>query len=144
MMVVESGTGLRVVDANKKTQTGTVVERILTSHVCQVESVLHDVNAQHALQTYGRTPTACLGIVGLNDDAQRSPRNNGLHRLQELIASGELAVVGLLHVPELTIVGQGISPLDAMSYSSTHRRDEYFTPFDTEGDASRKDFGIIN
>jgi hypothetical protein len=81
------------IDAHEAAQAGTVVQRLLTSQVSQVEPVLDEVDAQHALQTDGRAPVAGLGVVRFDDFAQCRPRHDGIHGLKELVSPCGLAVV---------------------------------------------------
>jgi len=85
---VRSGTRSRPqVDAHEATQRRAVQQRILAGLVGQIESVLHDVHAQHALQPDRWTNVARVWAVPLDHLAQCLPRNDLLHRLQESIGS---------------------------------------------------------
>ena len=59
------------INPHEAAQAGAVVQRFFADQVGQVEPVLDEVNAQHALQTNGRAAIACLGVVRLDDFAQR-------------------------------------------------------------------------
>jgi hypothetical protein len=85
------------VDANEAPQSRAVQQRFLAGLIGQIEPVLHEVHAQHALQPNGRAPVAGLGVMGLNHAAQLSPRNQLLH-LEELVAARGLSVLLVLLV----------------------------------------------
>ena len=74
------------VNADEAAQAGTVVEGFLTRQVGEVEPVLDEVDAQHALQSNGRTPIASLGVVRCDFFAQRRPGHQRLHGLEEFVA----------------------------------------------------------
>jgi hypothetical protein len=91
--------------------------------------MLDEVNAQHALQTNRWTAVACLGLVGINDHAQRCPWDYDLHRLQAIIAPSGLAVVLrrfvgrhgqglLLHLCALRVSNSYASRRPVWTYSS--------------------------
>jgi hypothetical protein len=80
------------VNADKVAKACAVVQGFLTKEVSQVEPILDEVDSQHALKPNRRSLFSCLGIVGFDDDAQRNLWKDGLHRLQELVAPGGLAV----------------------------------------------------
>ena len=70
-----------------------VVQGFFAGQIRQVEPVLNEVDAQHALQTNGRTSVAPFWVVGFDDFTQCRPRHDGLHGLEELIAPRRLAVM---------------------------------------------------
>jgi len=80
------------VNAHKTAQAHTVVQRLFTSQVCQVELVTDEVDAQHALQPDGGTTIAGLGVERFDHLTQGSPGNDGLHRLEKLVAPRGFAV----------------------------------------------------
>ena len=80
------------VDAHEAAQRGAVEQRFLTRLVGQVEPVLHEVHAQHALQPNGRPSVASLRIVRLDHLAHRLPRHDLIHRRQKHIAPGRPTV----------------------------------------------------
>ena len=79
-------------------QREAVEQGVFARLVAQVEPVLHEVHAQHALQPDLRAAAAGLGVVRLDDAAQLQPRNDLLHRCQEGITPGRLAVPLVLRV----------------------------------------------
>jgi hypothetical protein len=79
------------VDAHEATQAGDVVQRFFHGVVGQVEPVLQQVNAQHAFQTERRASIASLRVVRLDHRAQRCPRNDGIHRIEKVLALGASA-----------------------------------------------------
>jgi Reverse transcriptase (RNA-dependent DNA polymerase) len=81
------------VDADECTQCRRVVQGFFAGHVSQVEPVLQQVNAQHALQTDRRAAVAGLGVVRLDQSDQIGPRHQGLHLGQEGIAPRWLPVL---------------------------------------------------
>ena len=58
------------INTGKAAQAGAALEGFLTGQIGQVEPVLDEVDAQHALKTNGRTAIAGLGVVRLNHLAQ--------------------------------------------------------------------------
>ena len=59
------------IDAHEAAQAGAVVQGLLAGQIGQVEPVLDEVDAQHALQANRWTAIAGLGIVRLNHFTQR-------------------------------------------------------------------------
>jgi hypothetical protein len=53
------------VNAHEAAQAGTVIQGLLARQIGQVEPVLDEVDAQHALQSNGRAAVASLGVVRL-------------------------------------------------------------------------------
>src|SRR5512133_1671960 len=92
-IVVASATGSRPSNAHKVAQAGAVVQGFLTGQIRQVEPVLDEVDAQHAFQTNGWASVARFGVVGLDNFTQLSPWHDGLHGLEELVATRRLAVM---------------------------------------------------
>ena len=80
------------VNAYEAAQAGTVVQGLLTCQVGEVEPVLDEVNTQHALQTNGAAPITGLGIVRGNLLAQRWPRHQRIHGLEEFVTPRGFAV----------------------------------------------------
>jgi hypothetical protein len=80
------------VDAHEAAQAGAVVQRFLAGLVGQVEPMLDEVDAQHALQPNRRASTDALGVMRPDHVAQRCPRHDRVHRRQELVAPRGLAV----------------------------------------------------
>lgn len=68
--VVASDMGARPRSIPTAAKAGAVVERLLACQVSQIEPMLNEVNAQHALPTNGRTALASFGVMGLDDFAQ--------------------------------------------------------------------------
>jgi hypothetical protein len=79
------------IDAHEVAQAGAVVQRFLHGVVGQVEPVLQQVDAQHALQPDRTAAVAGLGVVRLDDRAQGSPGHDGVHGLQKVLALGAAA-----------------------------------------------------
>jgi hypothetical protein len=88
------------VDAHEAAQCRAVEQRVFAGLVCEVEPVLHEVHAQHALQPDGRASVAGLGVVRLDDFAQGLPGHDLLHGGQEGVMPGGPAV--LLEAVQLT------------------------------------------
>lgn len=95
------------IDVHKAAQPRAVEQGFLTGFVGQVEPVLHEVHPQHAFEPDRWAPVAGLGVVRLNDRAQRLPRHDLFHRRQERIALGRLAV-GLESVALIGCHRQGL------------------------------------
>ncbi len=55
--------------------------------------MLDEVDAQHALQSNGRTPIAGLGVVRCDFFAQRRPGHQRIHGLEEFVAPRRLTVL---------------------------------------------------
>ncbi len=81
------------VDAHEPSQGRAIEQCVLARGVGQVEPLLHEVHAQHALQSHRRAAVAGLGIVRLDDRAQLGPRHDLFHRRQEHVAPRRLAVL---------------------------------------------------
>ena len=64
------------------------MERLFNCVVGQIEPVLQQVDAQHALQPNGPPPVAGLGVVRLDHSTQGRPRHDGIHRIEEVLALG--------------------------------------------------------
>lgn len=81
------------VDAHHEAvQRRAVQQRFLTGLIGQIEPVLHEVHAQHALQPHGQAPVARLGVVRLDHSTQLLPRHDPFHRRQKLVALGRATV----------------------------------------------------
>lgn len=82
------------VDADKLSQRAGIVEGFLGRRIRQVEPVLDEVNAQHALDA-NRAPACALGfgIERIDNGGQFLPRDDGFHLLQELLLAGFLPVL---------------------------------------------------
>jgi hypothetical protein len=80
------------IDTHEAAQRGAVQQRFFAGLVGQVEPVLHEVHAQHALQPHGRAPVARLGVVQFDQLTQLAPRHDLVHRGKEHIAIGRSAV----------------------------------------------------
>jgi hypothetical protein len=91
------------VDAHEAAQRRRVVKRFFARLIGQVEPVLQQVDAQHALQADGWPPASGLGVVRLDQPYQPPPRHQRLHLGQEHIAPRGLAV---LLEPRRTIGGR--------------------------------------
>ena len=63
------------IDANESAQRRRVVQRLLARRIGQVEPVLQQVDAQHALQPDGRAAVAGLGVLSRNRRKFRQPIN---------------------------------------------------------------------
>ena len=81
------------VDAHKLAHRDRLVEGLLHGRIGQVEPLLHEVHAQHALQPHRRAPVARLGIDRLDERAQRRPRHHRVHLGQKCCAAGGLGVL---------------------------------------------------
>ncbi len=79
------------VDANESTQCRRVVQRLLARGVGQIEPVLQQVDAQHALQAHGRAAVAGLRVMRLDQRHQPIPRHDRLHLGQKCVAARGLA-----------------------------------------------------
>jgi len=79
-------------DAYEAAQCGAVEQRILAGFIGEIEPVLHEVHAQHALEPDGRSAIAGLGVVRLDHLAQLSPRNDLVHRRKKYVALGRSAI----------------------------------------------------
>lgn len=79
------------VNTDEAAQAGTVVQGLFARQIGQVEPVLQEVDAQHALKANGRAAVACFGVVRLYHLAQSGPWHYCLHGPQELFASGGFA-----------------------------------------------------
>jgi len=92
------GVGYRLapqVDAREGAQCQRVVQRLFAGQVGQVgqiEPVLQQVDAQHALQPDGPAAVAGLGIVRLDQSHQPCPQHQALHLGQERVPPRRLAV----------------------------------------------------
>lgn len=75
------------INAHKATQAGAVIQSLFASEVGQIESVLHEVNPQHALQTSRRATVAAFRVIRFDYRAQFGSRNNHVHRVKKLVAS---------------------------------------------------------
>jgi hypothetical protein len=79
------------VDAGELANRHRLVQRLLNGRITEVEPVLQEVNAQHALQPHGRSAAACLRVVRLEQGAQIGPGQHRIHLGQELGSLGLLA-----------------------------------------------------
>ena len=85
------------VDAHEPANRLAVVNRVLDPLVRQPQAVLHDVHAQHALQTHRRTtPSAALGIVQLDRGHQLAPRRHHLDLAEQPVPSGHTLLARVL------------------------------------------------
>jgi hypothetical protein len=103
------------VDAHEAAQAGAVVQRFFAGLVGQVEPVLDEVDAQHALQPDGRAATHAFRIVRRDHLAQRCPRHDGVHRCQELVAPRGPAI----SLEARTVIGRRRKGL-LLHHCSTH------------------------
>jgi hypothetical protein len=76
------------VDARESTQGRAVEQRFLERIVGQVEPVLHEVHAQHALQPYWRATIAWLRVMRFDHFTQFLPRQELVCRRKERVALG--------------------------------------------------------
>jgi hypothetical protein len=74
------------VNPHEAPQRHAVEQRFLASFVSQIEPVLHEVHAQHALQPNRRAAVAGLGVLRLDHLAQLGPGHDLLHGGEELVA----------------------------------------------------------
>lgn len=82
------------VDTDKLSQRPGIVKGFLGSRIGQVEPMLDEVDAQHALDAdWAPTGTLWLGIERLDDLSQFLPRNDGFHFLKELFLASFLPVL---------------------------------------------------
>ena len=82
------------INTHELAQGAGIVEGFLGSGIRQVEPVLDEVDAQHALDT-DRTASSTFGfgIIWLNRFGQFLPGDNGFHLIQKLLFAGLLAVL---------------------------------------------------
>ncbi len=73
-------------------QARAVQQRLLACLIGQVEPVLHEVHAQHALQPYGWASAFALGVMRLDHLAQLRPWHDHVHCLQEHVTLGGFAI----------------------------------------------------
>jgi hypothetical protein len=65
-----------------------IEEGLLHGWVRQAEPLLHEVHLQHRLQSKGRATGTPLAVVRGDQLHQGSPRNHGVHLLQEHLLAG--------------------------------------------------------
>ena len=80
------------VDAHEA-QRFSVQRYFLAGLIGQVEPVLHEVHAQHALQPNRRSPIASLRIMRLDGGKRLWPRHDPLHHRQKYIAPSQPAIL---------------------------------------------------
>ena len=80
------------VNTNEAAQTGAVMQGFLARQVCQIEPVVDEMDAQHALQANGRPAITSLGEMTLDDFVQRGLWNDRLRHLKKLVTPRGLAV----------------------------------------------------
>ena len=81
------------VNPDELAQRSGIVEGFLGSRIRQVEPVLNKMDAQHALDTDGTTPSPLwLRVERLDNFGQFLPGDDGVHLLQELLLASLLPV----------------------------------------------------
>jgi hypothetical protein len=93
------------VDAGKPAQGLAIVKRVFNGFVGQAIPLLEEIDAQHPLQSNGRTAAFALGIMRLDDSQHLRPRNDFLHAGQKLLATGGLLFGGKLGLGKTRLVG---------------------------------------
>jgi hypothetical protein len=78
------------VDADETPQRRAIEQRVLARGIGQVEPLLHEVHAQHALQAHRRATVARLGVVRL-DDCTSSAQGT----ISSIVARNTSRLVGL-------------------------------------------------
>ncbi len=82
------------VDPDKGAHGARVIKRFFHRRVRDVEPVLEELDAKHPLKTHYRaTGPVIPGIKRLNQRAQRVPRHDPIHVVQELLASCRFLVL---------------------------------------------------
>lgn len=80
------------INANELVHSAAIIQSFLCSRVRQVEPVLQEINAQHALNTDRSAPNSLRARVKrLDGFAKRFPRNDGFHVVQKLFLACLLA-----------------------------------------------------
>jgi hypothetical protein len=80
------------VDADEAAHGGRVVDRFFRRRVGEVEPLLQEVDAQHALQAHRRPAAFALGIKRRNHGAQFRPRHHAFHVGQKCRAPRGLGI----------------------------------------------------
>lgn len=74
------------------------VQRLFHGGIAQREPILQQVNAQHGFQRIRLAATASLWVVRLDQRHQSTPRYHLFHLGQETLATGLLALAGVLEI----------------------------------------------
>ena len=85
-----------------------VIEGVLEGFVGEAIPLLEKIDAQHPLQSDGRTATFALRIEGFDDGQQLFPRDDLLHAGKELFAAGDFLFGGELGVREAGLVSHAV------------------------------------
>ena len=75
-----------------------LVQRLFHGGIAQREPILQQVNAQHGFQRIRLAATASLWVVRLDQRHQSTPRYHLFHLGQETLATGLLALAGVLEI----------------------------------------------
>jgi hypothetical protein len=119
--VVASGTPSAARSILAKLWRVAVVERIFERLVSEAIPLLEKIDAQHPLQTHGRTAAFALGIEGFEDDQQLRLRDDFLHAGEELFATGDFLLAANLAGAKLgwCVMPQSLSqPLPSVASNS--------------------------
>lgn len=81
------------VNAHEAPQCRAVQQYLFAGLIGQIEPVLHEVHAQHALQAHLRASVASLRVVRLDNIARRLLLHDLVHRCKEHVALGGAAVL---------------------------------------------------
>lgn len=92
------------INAGKTWQRLAVVERVFERFVGQPIPLLEEIDAQHPLQTEGRTTALARGIMRLEDGQELAPQGDGLHAGEALFPAGRLLFMGELGVGKRGLV----------------------------------------
>ncbi|MNR11908.1 hypothetical protein D3C85_1282300 [compost metagenome] len=84
--------------ASKLAHRSDLVQRLFHGGVAQREPVLQQVNTQHGFQWVRLAATAGLWVMRLDQCHQTAPRHHLLHLGQETLATGLLALTGVLEI----------------------------------------------
>ena len=103
--VVASGTPVGgQINAGKALEGLAVVEGVFEGFVGQAIPLLEEIDAQHPLQSDGRTSALAFRIEGFDDGEQFRPGNQFLHAREELFAAGDLLLGGKFGLGETRLV----------------------------------------
>ena len=80
------------IDADKAAHGLGIIQRFFLSWIGEVEPLLEEIYAQHALQAHWRSAVLALGIIGRNDRAEILPGHDLLPIGKKLLATGGLHV----------------------------------------------------
>ena len=91
-------------NAGKALHRLAVMERVFQRLVRQPIPLLEKIDPQHPLQPDGRAAALAVGVERLDDGQQFRPRDDFLHPRKELLAPGDLVLIGELGPREAGLV----------------------------------------